>query len=38
VLGRPNQLWYVIAGIGALTTLLMWIYDRLVKPPSAQGA
>ncbi len=31
-LHRPNQLWYVIAGIGVVTTLLMWIYDKLVMP------
>jgi proton-dependent oligopeptide transporter, POT family len=31
-LHRPNQLWYVISGIGVLTTLLMWLYDKLVKP------
>ncbi|MBN1566972.1 MAG: MFS transporter [Acidobacteria bacterium] len=31
-LHRPNQLWYVIAGIGVLTTIIMWIYDKLVKP------
>lgn len=35
ILHRPNQLWYVIAGIGIATTLLMWIYDRLVKPSAA---
>ena len=38
VLHRPNQLWYVIAGIGIVTTLLMWIYDRLVKPAAAPTA
>jgi MFS family permease len=36
VLQRPNQLWYVIAGVGVLTTLLMWLYDKLVKPPTKQ--
>lgn len=35
VLHRPNQLWYIIAGIGILTTLLMWLYDRMVKPAVA---
>ncbi len=35
VLHRPNQIWFVIAGIGVLTTLLMWIYDRLVRPPES---
>jgi proton-dependent oligopeptide transporter, POT family len=37
-LHRPNQLWYVIAGIGVLTTLLMWIYDKLVKPAVMQDS
>jgi proton-dependent oligopeptide transporter, POT family len=32
VLHRPHQLWFVIAGIGVLTTVLMFIYDRVVKP------
>ncbi len=32
VLHRPHQLWFVIAGVGVLTTLLMWIYDKVVKP------
>ncbi len=35
---RPNQLWYVIAGIGILTTMLMWIYERLVKPSASPRA
>lgn len=29
---RAHQLWWVISGLGFLTTLLMWIYDRVVKP------
>jgi proton-dependent oligopeptide transporter, POT family len=37
-LHRPNQLWYVIAGIGVVTTLLMWIYDKLVKPAAAPAS
>jgi dipeptide/tripeptide permease len=32
VLHRPRQMWWVLAGIGSGTTLLMWIYNRLVKP------
>jgi proton-dependent oligopeptide transporter, POT family len=30
---EPQQIWFVIAGIGVVATLLMWIYDRVVKPP-----
>ncbi len=32
VLHRPKDLWYVVAAIGFGTTLLMWIYNRVVKP------
>jgi dipeptide/tripeptide permease len=37
-LGRPQQMWWVIAGIGFLTTLLLWIYDRVAKPGEGQAA
>jgi MFS family permease len=29
---RPQQMWWVIAGVGILTTILMILYDRIVKP------
>ncbi len=29
------QLWWVISGLGFLATLLMWIYNRMVKPGEA---
>lgn len=35
---QPQQLWWVIAGIGFATTLLMWIYNRIVKPAEAPPA
>ncbi len=35
-LQNPSGLWFVIAAIGVLTTLLMWIYDRVLKPPEAE--
>ncbi|PYT71560.1 MAG: hypothetical protein DMG39_12780 [Acidobacteria bacterium] len=34
---QPQRAWYAIVGVGLLTTLLLWIYDRVVKP-SAQTA
>ena len=34
---QPQRAWYAIVGVGLLTTLLLWIYDRIVKP-SAQDA
>ena len=35
VLHRPRQMWWVISAIGLLTTLLMCIYNRVVKPAEA---
>jgi hypothetical protein len=35
VQGRPELVWYVIIAVGLLTTLLLWIYDRIVKPEAA---
>ncbi|MBI1750315.1 MAG: MFS transporter [Acidobacteria bacterium] len=29
---EPHKVWWVIAGVGFLTTVLMWGYDRVVKP------
>jgi proton-dependent oligopeptide transporter, POT family len=37
VLHKPHQLWFVVAGIGIFTTILMWIYDKVVKPPAPQN-
>jgi len=32
---QPAQFWYAIVGIGLLTTALLFIYDRIVKPTQA---
>jgi len=29
---QPQHLWWVVTGIGLLTAVLMWIYDRVYKP------
>jgi POT family proton-dependent oligopeptide transporter len=29
---QPNRVWWVITAVGASTALLLWIYDRAVKP------
>lgn len=34
---QPQRAWRVISGVGLLTALLLWIYDRLVKPTKEQG-
>jgi proton-dependent oligopeptide transporter, POT family len=38
VLHKPNQVWFVISGVGVLTTVLMWIYDKVVKPASSTAS
>src|SRR5579863_903696 len=30
-LHRPQMVWWCVIGVGLLTTLLLWIYDRLVR-------
>lgn len=32
---QPHQMWFVIAGAGVLTTLLLIVYDRFVRPKDA---
>ncbi len=32
VLHRPRQMWWVLAAIGFATTVLLWIYNRIVRP------
>ena len=29
---QPQRIWWVITGIGILTALLLYVYDRIVKP------
>ncbi len=35
---HPRQMWWIIAGIGVLTTILMLIYDWIVRPRASQAA
>jgi MFS family permease len=30
-LHRPQMVWWWVIGVGLVTTLLLWIYDRLVR-------
>ena len=32
VLHEPHLIWWVVTGVGVLTALLLWIYDRLLRP------
>jgi POT family proton-dependent oligopeptide transporter len=35
---HPERAWWVITGVGVLTALLLWIYDRVVKPSSPDAS
>jgi proton-dependent oligopeptide transporter, POT family len=32
----PSGMWWVIVGVGVLTAVLLWAYDKLVLPQSAE--
>jgi len=35
---NPNKIWYVIVGIGIVTILALFVYDRLViRPKEKKG-
>lgn len=38
VLHRPERMWWIITAIGVATTLLMWLYDKIVKPGVTEQA
>jgi POT family proton-dependent oligopeptide transporter len=31
---QPERIWWAVTGVGIVTTLLLWIYDRTLKPAS----
>ena len=35
---QPERIWWVITAVGVATTLLLWIYDRVVKPVEIKTA
>lgn len=38
VVGAPQRMWWVIAGIGIASTILMLLYDKIVKPASIRNS
>jgi MFS family permease len=32
---QPEMMWWVITGVGVLTAILLWIYDKFVLPKPA---
>ncbi|MFB3815771.1 MAG: MFS transporter [Terriglobales bacterium] len=35
---RPAMMWWAITGVGVLTAVLLWVYDRFVLPAEAKPA
>ena len=35
---QPQRIWWAVTGIGVLTALLLYVYDRIVKPGSVVAA
>lgn len=38
VLHHPQRMWWVVCGVGIFTTLLMLLYDKIVKPGQTSPA
>jgi dipeptide/tripeptide permease len=36
VLKRPQEMWWVVMGVGIATAALMWAYDAFVRPPAPE--
>jgi len=34
---QPQRAWWAISGVGLVTTILLWIYDRAVKPSGEES-
>jgi dipeptide/tripeptide permease len=35
---QPQRMWWVVTGVGVLTAILLWIYDRTLRPSSTKPA
>ena len=35
---QPQRAWWVISAVGILTALLLWIYDRIIKPTGQKAS
>jgi MFS family permease len=35
---QPEKMWWVVTGVGVLTALLLWIYDRTLMPKEVKAA
>jgi POT family proton-dependent oligopeptide transporter len=35
---QPAMIWWIVTGVGILTTLLLWIYDKFVLPKASASS
>jgi MFS family permease len=33
---QPKMVWIIVSGIGVATTVLLWIYDRVLRPATSE--
>jgi POT family proton-dependent oligopeptide transporter len=38
VLHQPERVWWIVTGVGVATTVLLWIYDKTIRPASSNAA
>jgi proton-dependent oligopeptide transporter, POT family len=38
VLHQPERVWWIVVGVGVATTVLLWIYDKTIRPASSDAA
>ncbi len=34
---QPAMIWWAVTGVGVLTAVLLWIYDRVLRPATAEA-
>jgi predicted MFS family arabinose efflux permease len=34
VMHQPERMWWVVTAVGLVTTALLWIYDKVIRPPA----
>jgi len=37
VLHQPERVWWIVTGVGVVTTLLLWIYDKTIRPATSNA-
>ena len=35
---QPDRIWWCVSGVGLATTVLLWLYDKLLRPKAAEEA